>query len=70
LINTLQEQEIKRTRNQKITLKKEKENFNLRVPKNILSARRSRELRIRICLNPNNINSMIETQSFIIENKV
>nr|YP_010514279.1 hypothetical protein Ycf1 [Macroptilium erythroloma]UXL85932.1 hypothetical protein Ycf1 [Macroptilium erythroloma] len=61
---------ITRTRDQKITEKKEKENFKLLVPENILSARRRRELRIRICLNPNNRNSMHRNTIFYNENKV
>jgi len=62
--------DITRTRDQKITEKKEKENFNLLVPENILSARRRRELRIRICLNPKNINSMHRNTIFYNEKKV
>nr|WDV14749.1 hypothetical chloroplast RF1 [Pueraria montana] len=61
---------ITRTRDQKITEKKEKDNSDLLVPENILSARRRRELRIRICLNPNNINSMHRNTIFYNENKV
>nr|YP_010514361.1 hypothetical protein Ycf1 [Dolichopsis monticola]UXL86014.1 hypothetical protein Ycf1 [Dolichopsis monticola] len=61
---------ITRTRDQNITEKKEKENLNLLVPENILSARRRRELRIRICLDPNNINSMHRNTIFYNENKV
>nr|YP_010401762.1 hypothetical protein RF1 [Mimosa diplotricha]UQU69298.1 hypothetical protein RF1 [Mimosa diplotricha]UQV94541.1 hypothetical protein RF1 [Mimosa diplotricha var. inermis] len=47
---------ITRTRDQKMTENKEKKNSNLLVPENILSARRRRELRILICLNPGNRN--------------
>ncbi|YP_006460396.1 hypothetical chloroplast RF19 (chloroplast) [Vigna unguiculata] len=61
---------ITRTKDQKITENKEKENFNLLVPENILSARCRRELRIRICLDPNNINSMHRNTIFYNENKV
>nr|YP_009127665.1 hypothetical chloroplast RF19 [Pachyrhizus erosus]AHY33280.1 hypothetical chloroplast RF19 [Pachyrhizus erosus] len=61
---------ITRTRDQKITEKKEKDNYDLLVPENILSARRRRELRILICLNPNNINSMHRNTIFYNENKV
>ena len=61
---------ITRTKDQKITENKEKENFNLLVPENILSARRRRELRIRICLDPNNRNSMHRNTIFYNENKV
>nr|YP_010159274.1 hypothetical chloroplast RF19 [Philenoptera violacea]QRG31553.1 hypothetical chloroplast RF19 [Philenoptera violacea] len=49
---------ITRIRDQKITEKKEKKNYDLLVvPENILSARRRRELRILICLNPRSRNS-------------
>lgn len=61
---------ITRTKDQKITENKENEKFNLLVPENILSARRRRELRIRICLDPNNINSMHRNTIFYNENKV
>jgi len=59
---------ITRTKDQKIIENKENENFNLLVPENILSARRRRELRIRICLDPNNINSMHRNTIFYNEN--
>nr|YP_010169762.1 hypothetical protein RF1 [Vigna subterranea]QRZ59584.1 hypothetical protein RF1 [Vigna subterranea] len=61
---------ITRTKEQKITENKEKDNFNLLVPENILSARCRRELRIRICLDPKNINSMHRNTIFDNENKV
>nr|QHS70139.1 hypothetical protein RF1 [Pediomelum tenuiflorum] len=61
---------ITRTRDQKITEKKEKDNYDLLISENILSARRRRELRILICLNPNNINSMQRNTIFYNENKV
>nr|YP_010965000.1 hypothetical chloroplast RF19 [Vicia tibetica]WNM89903.1 hypothetical chloroplast RF19 [Vicia tibetica] len=40
--------------NQKITEKKDQNNYDLLVPENLLSTRRRRELRILICLNPRN----------------
>nr|YP_009759621.1 hypothetical protein RF1 [Phyllodium pulchellum]QIQ48821.1 hypothetical protein RF1 [Phyllodium pulchellum] len=58
---------ITRTRNQKVT---EKKNYDLLVPENILSTRRRRELRILICLNPNKINSIHRNTIFYNENKV
>ncbi|RDY13714.1 Protein TIC 214, partial [Mucuna pruriens] len=58
---------ITRTKDQKIT---EKKNSNLLVPENILSARRRRELRILICLNPSNRNSIHRNTIFYNENKV
>nr|YP_010162936.1 hypothetical chloroplast RF19 [Kennedia prostrata]QRI60645.1 hypothetical chloroplast RF19 [Kennedia prostrata] len=61
---------ITRTRDQKITEKKEKNNYDPLVPENILSARRRRELRILICLNPSNRNSMHRNTIFYNENKV
>nr|QJW34049.1 hypothetical chloroplast RF19 [Abrus pulchellus subsp. cantoniensis] len=62
------EKYITRTRDPKITEKKKK-NSNLLVPENIFSARRRRELRIVICLNPKNINSMHRNTIFYNENK-
>nr|CUR02303.1 ycf1 [Acacia erinacea]CUR02323.1 ycf1 [Acacia erinacea] len=56
---------ITRTRDQKLTENKEKKNYDLLVPENILSARRRRELRILICFNPKNRN-----KAFYNENKV
>nr|YP_010159027.1 hypothetical chloroplast RF19 [Austrosteenisia blackii]QRG31307.1 hypothetical chloroplast RF19 [Austrosteenisia blackii] len=62
---------ITRTRNQKITEKKEeKKNYDLLVPENILSAKRRRELRILICLDTKNRNSMHRNTIFYNENKV
>ncbi|TKY61148.1 chloroplast RF19 [Spatholobus suberectus] len=61
---------IKRTRDQKITEKKEKNKYDLLVTENILSVRRRRELRILICLNPSNRNSMHRNTIFYNENKV
>nr|YP_009111712.1 hypothetical chloroplast RF19 [Apios americana]AHI95841.1 hypothetical chloroplast RF19 [Apios americana] len=61
---------ITRTRYQKITEKKEKNNYDLLVPENILSPRRRRELRIVICLNPSNRNSTHRNTIFYNENKV
>nr|QVY57426.1 hypothetical protein Ycf1 [Mucuna sempervirens] len=58
---------ITRTKDQKIT---EKKNSDLLVPENILSARRRRELRILICLNPSNRNSIHRKTIFSNENKV
>nr|YP_010964513.1 hypothetical chloroplast RF19 [Ototropis elegans]WNM89168.1 hypothetical chloroplast RF19 [Ototropis elegans] len=58
---------ITRTRDQKV---REKKNLDLLVPENILSARRRRELRILICLNPSNINSIHRNTIFYNENKV
>jgi len=61
---------ITRTRDQKITEKNEKETLNFLVPENILSARRRRELRMRICLYPNNRNSIHRNTIFDNENQV
>nr|YP_010512364.1 hypothetical protein Ycf1 [Andira humilis]UXL83688.1 hypothetical protein Ycf1 [Andira humilis] len=61
---------ITRTRDQKITENKEKKNYDLLVPENILSARRRRELRILICFNPKNRNSVHRKTTFYNENKV
>nr|YP_010415739.1 hypothetical protein RF1 [Campylotropis delavayi]USC52699.1 hypothetical protein RF1 [Campylotropis delavayi] len=58
---------ITRTRDQKVI---EKKNFDLLVTENILSPRRRRELRILICLNPSNINSIDRNTIFYNENKV
>ena len=61
---------ITRTRDQKLTENKEKTNYDLLVPENILSARRRRELRILICFNPRNRNSVDRNKAFYNENKV
>nr|YP_010512116.1 hypothetical protein Ycf1 [Myrospermum sousanum]UXL83440.1 hypothetical protein Ycf1 [Myrospermum sousanum] len=61
---------ITRTRHQKMTENNEKKNSHLLVPENILSARRRRELRIRICFNPRNRNSVHRNTTFYNENKV
>nr|YP_009769399.1 Ycf1 [Peltophorum pterocarpum]QIT00101.1 Ycf1 [Peltophorum pterocarpum] len=61
---------ITRTRDQKLTENKEKNHYDLLVPENILSARRRRELRILICFNPRNRNSVHRDTSFYNENKV
>nr|YP_009402482.1 hypothetical protein RF1 [Faidherbia albida]YP_009402502.1 hypothetical protein RF1 [Faidherbia albida]APA33123.1 hypothetical protein RF1 [Faidherbia albida]APA33143.1 hypothetical protein RF1 [Faidherbia albida] len=61
---------ITRTRDQKLTKNKEKKNYDLLVPENILSARRRRELRILICFNPKNRNSVHRNKAFYNENKV
>nr|UKT61335.1 hypothetical chloroplast RF1 [Prosopis cineraria] len=61
---------ITRTRDQKLTENKEKKNYDLLVPENLLSARRRRELRILICFNPRNRNSVHRNTAFYNENKV
>nr|YP_010512033.1 hypothetical protein Ycf1 [Amburana cearensis]UXL83357.1 hypothetical protein Ycf1 [Amburana cearensis] len=61
---------IPRTRHQKMTKNNEKNHYDLLVPENILSARRRRELRIRICFNPRNRNSVHRNTTFYNENKV
>nr|YP_010163268.1 Ycf1 [Podalyria calyptrata]QRI61060.1 Ycf1 [Podalyria calyptrata] len=57
-------------KDQKITENKEKKNSDLPVPENILAARRCRELRIVICLNPRNQNRVERKTTFSNENKV
>nr|YP_009369794.1 hypothetical protein Ycf1 [Maackia floribunda]AOP18564.1 hypothetical protein Ycf1 [Maackia floribunda] len=61
---------ITRTKDQKIRENPEKNHYDLPVPENILSARRRRELRILICFNPRNINSIYRKTTFSNENKV
>nr|YP_009772142.1 Ycf1 [Chamaecrista mimosoides]QIT03010.1 Ycf1 [Chamaecrista mimosoides] len=61
---------ITRTRDQKLTEKKEKNHYDLLVPENILSARRRRQLRILICFNPKNRNSVHRNTAVYNENKV
>nr|YP_009127417.1 hypothetical chloroplast RF19 [Haematoxylum brasiletto]AHY33032.1 hypothetical chloroplast RF19 [Haematoxylum brasiletto] len=61
---------IPRTTDQKLTENKEKNHYDLLVPENILSARRRRELRILICFNPRNRNSVHRNTAFYNENKV
>uniref|UniRef100_UPI0030011690 hypothetical chloroplast RF1 n=1 Tax=Senegalia pennata TaxID=1341699 RepID=UPI0030011690 len=60
----------KSIRDQKLTENKEKNNYDLLVPENILSARRRRELRILISFNPKNRNSVHRNKTFYNENKV
>nr|YP_010555386.1 hypothetical chloroplast RF19 [Adinobotrys atropurpureus]UYR22025.1 hypothetical chloroplast RF19 [Adinobotrys atropurpureus] len=64
------EKYIPRTKDQKITENKEKNHYDLLVPENILSARRRRELRILICFNPRNRNSVHRNTIFDNENKI
>nr|YP_009770472.1 component of inner membrane protein importcomplex [Guilandina bonduc]QIT01174.1 component of inner membrane protein importcomplex [Guilandina bonduc] len=64
------EKSIPRTTDQKLTENKEKNHYDLLVPENILSARRRRELRILICFNPRNRNSVHRNTTFYNENKV
>nr|UBK10474.1 hypothetical protein Ycf1 [Lupinus westianus var. aridorum] len=57
-------------RDHKITENKEKNNYDLLVPENILSPRRRRELRILICFNPGNQKRVYRKTKFSNENKV
>src|ERR1044072_1631632 len=57
-------------RDQRIRQNKEKKHYALVVLENILSARRRRELRILICFNPRNINSIPRKTIFYNENKL
>ncbi|XP_019421259.1 PREDICTED: uncharacterized protein LOC109331306 [Lupinus angustifolius] len=57
-------------RDHKITEKKEKKNYDLLVPENILSPRRRRELKILICFNPGNQKRVYRKRKFSNENKV
>nr|UWV19188.1 hypothetical protein RF1 [Padbruggea filipes] len=50
--------------------RKEKNHYDLLVPENILSTRRRRELRILICFNPRNRNSVDKNKIFYNENKL
>nr|QXO90389.1 Ycf1 [Tara cacalaco] len=61
---------IPRTTDQKLTENKEKNHYDLLVPENILSTRRRRELKILICFNPRNRNSVHRNTAFYNENKV
>nr|QNH92045.1 hypothetical chloroplast RF19 [Ammopiptanthus mongolicus] len=61
---------ITRTRDQKIIENQKKNHYDLPVPENIFSARRRRELRILICFNPRNRNSVYRQTTFSNENKV
>nr|QJQ79929.1 hypothetical chloroplast RF19 [Glycyrrhizopsis flavescens] len=61
---------IPRTRDQKIIGNKEKNHYDLLVPENILSARRRRELRILICFNLRNRNSVHRNTIIDNENKI
>nr|YP_009699358.1 Ycf1 [Alangium chinense]QEJ87211.1 Ycf1 [Alangium chinense] len=55
---------------QKITGKRDKNNYDLFVPENILSSRRRRELRILICFNSKNGNGMDRNPVFCNRNNV
>nr|YP_009127334.1 hypothetical chloroplast RF19 [Ceratonia siliqua]YP_009756168.1 hypothetical protein RF1 [Ceratonia siliqua]AHY32949.1 hypothetical chloroplast RF19 [Ceratonia siliqua]QIT02844.1 hypothetical protein RF1 [Ceratonia siliqua] len=70
VVNKNFDKSITRTRDQKMTENKEKNHYDLLVPENILSARRRRELRILICFNPRNRNSVHRNTAFYNENKV
>nr|YP_009767626.1 component of inner membrane protein importcomplex [Duparquetia orchidacea]QIS98244.1 component of inner membrane protein importcomplex [Duparquetia orchidacea] len=58
------------TRHQKMTENKEENHYDFLVPENILCSRRRRELRIRICFNSRNSNSMHRNTAFYNGNKV
>nr|YP_009767555.1 Ycf1 [Daniellia ogea]QIS98173.1 Ycf1 [Daniellia ogea] len=58
------------TRHQKMTENKEKNNYDLLVPENILSSRCRRESRIRICFNSVNRGGMHQNTAFYNGNKV
>nr|YP_010697973.1 hypothetical protein RF1 [Saraca dives]WCF76934.1 hypothetical protein RF1 [Saraca dives] len=58
------------TKHQKMTENKEKNHYDLLVPENILSSRRRRELRIRICFNSGNRGGMHQNTAFYNRNKV
>nr|YP_010687960.1 photosystem I assembly protein Ycf1 [Pterodon emarginatus]WBR37393.1 photosystem I assembly protein Ycf1 [Pterodon emarginatus] len=60
----------KRTRLQKMIEINQKNHYDLLVAENILSTRRRRELRIRICFNPRNTNSVHRNTASYNENKV
>nr|YP_009766649.1 Ycf1 [Cadellia pentastylis]QIS97184.1 Ycf1 [Cadellia pentastylis] len=57
-------------RHQKMTENKDKNNYDLLVPENILSSRRRRELRILICLNSRNRKGMHRNMAFCNGNGV
>nr|QXO89476.1 Ycf1 [Caesalpinia pulcherrima] len=61
---------IPRTTDKKLTENKEKNHYDLFAPENILSTKRRREVRILICFNPRNRNSMHRNTAFYNENKV
>nr|QJQ79639.1 hypothetical chloroplast RF19 [Wisteria sinensis] len=50
--------------------RKDKNHYDLLVPENILSTRRRRELRILLCFNPRNRNSVDKNKIFYNENKL
>nr|UUL98485.1 hypothetical chloroplast RF1 [Celosia argentea] len=54
----------------KIFCERDKSNFDLLAPENIFSARRRRELRIRICLNSRNNNGMNTKPTFYNRNRL
>nr|YP_010380635.1 Ycf1 [Dendrobium comatum]UDH53680.1 Ycf1 [Dendrobium comatum] len=57
-------------RHSNIFLSGDKKNYDFLVPENILSPRRRREFRIRICLNSRNFNVVDRNPKFCNENKI
>nr|AFM83400.1 hypothetical chloroplast RF19 [Corallorhiza striata var. vreelandii] len=57
-------------RHSNIFLNRDKNHYDLLVPENILSPRRRREFRIRICFNSQNFNVVDINQRFCNENKI
>nr|WRO37717.1 hypothetical chloroplast RF1 [Danxiaorchis mangdangshanensis] len=57
-------------RHNNIFLNRDKNHYDLLVPENILSPRRRREFRIRICFNSRNFNVVDRNQRFFNENKI
>nr|QKV47993.1 hypothetical protein RF1 [Oreorchis patens] len=57
-------------RHSNIFLNRDKNHYDLLVPENILSPRRRREFRIRICFNSRNFNVVNRNQRFCNENKI
>nr|QKV47833.1 hypothetical protein RF1 [Cremastra appendiculata] len=57
-------------RHSNIFLNRDKNHYDLLVPENILSPRRRREFRIRICFNSRNFNVVDRNQRFCNENKI
>nr|YP_010517479.1 hypothetical protein RF1 [Calanthe ecarinata]UXN48324.1 hypothetical protein RF1 [Calanthe ecarinata] len=57
-------------RHSNICLSGDKKNYDLLVPENILSPRRRREFRIRICFNSQNFNVVDRNPRFCNENKI
>nr|YP_009749975.1 hypothetical chloroplast RF1 [Chelidonium majus]QIJ46338.1 hypothetical chloroplast RF1 [Chelidonium majus]QNA48402.1 hypothetical chloroplast RF1 [Chelidonium majus] len=64
------DESITRHRHERVLGNRDENHYDFLVPENILSPRRRRELRIRICLNSENMNVMDRNKVFCNENNI